>query len=173
MILETERLILREYKEEDFNDLFKMISDPITMQYYPKPYDLNGAKRWLNWSIENYKNGLGWLAITLKENGVFIGDCGITMQNIDGKMLPELGYHIEKNYWRKGYGKEASKKVLEYYFSNDKFEELYSYMTAKNIPSYSLAEAIGMTKIKEYYDSDNGLNYVYRITKKEWFKKAN
>ena len=45
-ILETKRLILRELVESDFDSLKKVISDPINMKYYPKPYDDLGVKRW-------------------------------------------------------------------------------------------------------------------------------
>ena len=52
MILETERLILREYTMEDFQDLYGILSDPVTMRHYPKPYDEAGTVRWLNWSLD-------------------------------------------------------------------------------------------------------------------------
>ena len=54
-ILQTKRLILREYTQEDFNDLLSILSDPETMKYYPKPYDEKGCQRWLDWSFNNYK----------------------------------------------------------------------------------------------------------------------
>ena len=46
--------------------------------------------------------------MVLKETGEFIGDCGITLQNIDGEILPEIGYHIHKKYWMYGFAKEAA-----------------------------------------------------------------
>lgn len=54
-ILETERLILREYTMNDFDDLYEILSDAETMKHYPAPYDEKGTRRWLNWSLENYK----------------------------------------------------------------------------------------------------------------------
>ena len=78
------------------------------MKYYEKPYDDEGVKRWLNWCMKSYQdNGFGLFAIELKETGQFIGDCGLSLQNIDGEILPEIGYHINKNFWRNGYAKEA------------------------------------------------------------------
>ena len=80
IILETEKLILREYVESDFDALYNLLSDPITMKHYPKPYDEKGTRRWLDWSFDNYeKYGFGLWAIELRETGQFIGDCGITM----------------------------------------------------------------------------------------------
>lgn len=172
MILRTERLTLREYTEDDFDCVYKMISDPVTMSHYPKPYDERGAHRWIDWSIENYaETGLGWWAIELDATGEFIGDCGITPQVIDGKTLPELGYHIDKKFWRHGYGKEAAHATLDYVFSHTDHKVIYSYMTAENVASYSLAESVGMKRIKEFDDGHYGRTLVYSITKDEWQKK--
>lgn len=164
-ILETKRLIIREYSMDDFNDLYKLLSDPVTMKYYPKAYDEIGTKRWIDWSLQNYKKyGFGWWALILKETGEFIGDCGITMQNIDGQILPEIGYHIYKDYWRKGYAKEAASAIKDWAFKHTTFTELYSYMSSDNVASYSTAESIGMVKIKSFFE-DNEENLVYKISK--------
>ena len=169
MVLETKRLILREYTPDDFDALYAILSDPVTMQHYPKPYDESGTARWLNWSISNYATyGFGLWAVILKETGMFIGDCGLTMQPIDGQQLPEIGYHIHKDYWRKGYAKEAATAVRDWAFENRDFECLYSYMKYTNVGSYSTARSIGMDKIKEYPDERDGILYVYRITREKW-----
>ena len=169
MIIETTRLILREYTSDDFDGLFEILSDPETMRHYPKPYDAAGTQRWLDWSFYNYATyGFGLWAIELKETGAFIGDCGITMQSIDGELLPEIGYHIHKDFWRKGYGSEAAKAVRDWAFEHTKFDCLYSYMTFTNLPSYSTAISAGLRKIKEYEDPYGVPHYVYAITREEW-----
>ena len=107
-IIETERLILREYTTDDFAALYEIMSDPETMQHYPAPFDEEKTRGWIKWNLENYeKYGFGLWAVVLKETGEFIGDCGITIQNIDGELLPEIGYHIHKKYWRRGFAKKA------------------------------------------------------------------
>lgn len=169
IILETERLMLREYTLDDFEGLYAILSDPETMKHYPKPYDENGTMRWLNWSLDNYaKYGFGLWAIQLKESGEFIGDCGITMQNIDGEILPEIGYHIHRAYWRQGYAKEAASAVRDWLFENTSFNEVYSYMKYSNVASYSTAASIGMQRIKEYSDPVDTVCYVYRLTRNDW-----
>lgn len=55
MRLETARLILRDYTLEDFEALFEILSDAETMQHYPKPYDTEMTKRWIEWNIQNYQ----------------------------------------------------------------------------------------------------------------------
>ena len=170
MILETKRLILREYRQSDFEGLKSIICDAETMKYYPKPYDENGVYRWLNWCINSYRdNGFGLWAIELKENGEFIGDCGISLQNIDGETLHEIGYHINKNHWQKGYAKEACQAVKDWFFENTANDAVYSYMNKENVASYSTAASNGMTRIKEY-DDGTELLLVYRITRDEWLK---
>ena len=170
MILETKRLILREYTYNDFDGLKAIITDPETMKYYTCPYDENGVKRWLDWCINSYrKNGFGLLAIELKESGEFIGDCGISLQKIDGELLPEIGYHINKRHWKKGYAREAAEAARDWLFENTAYEVAYSYMNSENIASYSTAKSIGMTKIKEYSDGDEHLA-VYAITRAEWLR---
>ena len=169
VIIETERLILREYTSDDFTALYEILSDKENMSHYPKPYDEKGTKRWLDWSLDNYnKHGFGLWAVVLKENGQLIGDCGITMQNIDGESLPEIGYHIHKNHWRRGYAREAARAVRDWCFRNTRFDSVYSYMTYTNVPSYSTAASVGMKRIKEYSDENGILHFVYKLTREEW-----
>lgn len=169
IILETKRLILREMDDNDFTPLKKVISDPINMKYYTSPYDDEGVKRWINWCKYSYKKyGFGLWSVIFKETGEMIGDCGISMQKIDGEELPEIGYHLRLDYHNLGIGTEITKAVKDYFFSNFKYNEVYSYMNDKNIPSYKTSEKNGMTLIKKYEDSNGEIDRVYRITRKEW-----
>lgn len=170
IILETERLILREYGQADFDALYSILSDPETMQYYPKPYDEKGVRRWLDWSLDNYRRyGFGLWAAEDKETGEFVGDCGLTMQQIDGESLPEVGYHIRKERWRQGLATEAARAVRDWAFAHTDFPCLYSYMNAQNLPSRRTAAANGMKLVKEFYDDKWGHHTaVYAITRKEW-----
>lgn len=171
MVIETERLILREYSFDDFNALFEIVSDPETMQHYPAPFDEQRTKQWIAWNLDNYKKyGFGLWATVLKVSGEFIGDCGITMQNIDNEMLPEIGYHIHKKYWRRGFAKEAARTVRDWGFQNTQYDTIYSCMKYTNVGSYSTAIANGMKKVKEYPDEKNGISYAYAIEREEWEK---
>lgn len=169
VVMETERLILREFVPEDFEPFFEIVSDPETMQHYPKPFDVEKTRGWIAWNLQNYRAyGFGLWAVVLKETGRLIGDCGITMQDIDGEKLPEIGYHIHKKYWRQGFGSEAARAVRDWGFRNTEYDCLYSYMKYTNVGSYSTALATGMKKVKEYPDEKNGVSYAYAITRKEW-----
>ena len=169
MTIETDRLLLREYTPDDFDALYEILSDPETMQHYPAPYDEARTRRWIEWNLENYAQyGFGLWAVVLKETGEFIGDCGITIQNIDGEMLPEIGYHIHKKHWRKGFAKEAARAVRDWVFQNTEYDAVYSYMKYTNTGSWSTAMANGMRKVKEYPDPKNTISYAYAITRREW-----
>ena len=169
-IVESADLYLRKMTRKDRKVLSSIISDKETMKYYPKPYDENGVERWLNWTFDNYrKYGFGLWSLCLKRNDKMIGDMGITMQFIDGEYRPEVGYHINKKYWRKGYAKQMGVKVVEWGFTNTEFETLYSYCNKENTASYKTAEAIGMHFYKEY-ESEKETEHVSYITKEEWEK---
>ena len=170
-MIETPRLILRNYTLSDFDSLYEILSDPETMQHYPAPYGEEKTRNWITWNLDNYeKYGFGLWAVVLKETGEFIGDCGITLQNIDGEILPEIGYHIHKKYWRRGFAKEAARAVRDWGFRNTEYDIFYSYMKYTNVGSYSTALANGMKKVKEYPDPKNTISYAYAITREEWEK---
>lgn len=169
MILETDRLMLREYTMDDFEAIYEILSDAETMQHYPKPYDEAMTRRWIQWNRQNYReHGFGIWAVILKATGRLIGDCGLTLQNIDGEQLPEIGYHIHKHYWRQGFGSEAARAVRDWAFTNTAYDCLYSYMKYTNRASYATAMANGMKKVKEYLDEKNTISYAYAITREEW-----
>lgn len=154
---------------EDFNALYEILSDQETMRHYPAPFDADHVRRWIVWNQQNYQTyGFGLWAVVLKETGGLIGDCGLTVQEIDGTRLPEIGYHIHKAYWRRGFGSEAARAVRDWAFENTTYDCLYSFMKYTNIGSYSVALANGMKKIREYPDKKNTISYTYAITRKEW-----
>lgn len=171
MKLETDRLILRELTMDDFACLYEILSDEETMKHYPKPFDEKKVKDWIRWNISNYETfGFGLWAVVLKENNQMIGDCGITMQIIDGEIKPEIGYHINKKYQRRGYATEAAKICRDYIFKNTPFNIIYSYMKYTNVGSYSVALNNGMKMVKEYADSKNTISKAYAINREEWEK---
>ncbi|MBR1906145.1 MAG: GNAT family N-acetyltransferase [Clostridiales bacterium] len=171
VILETERLYLREMDTDDFDALYQVLADVSIMQHYPYTFDEERVKGWIERNMSRYKdNGFGLWAVCLKCTGEMIGDCGLTLQNIDGEMLPEIGYHIRKDCQHKGNAKEASKAVRDWAFSNTSYPALYSYCKYTNVPSYRTAESIGMHFDREYPDEANTLTHVSVIFRDEWVK---
>ena len=161
MILETERLFLREMTMDDFDSLYAVLADPEIMQHYPYSFDEERVRSWIERNMKRYTDdGFGLWAVCLKDTGEMIGDCGLTLQNIDGQMLPEIGYHIRKDQQRKGYAKEAAAAVRDWAFGNTEYPALYSYCKYTNVGSFKTAESIGMHFEKEYEDEANKITHV-------------
>ena len=168
MILETERLLLRELTYDDFDALYAVLADSDIMQHYPYTFDEARVRNWIARNMERYqKDGFGLWAVVRKDSGEVIGDCGITMQPINGQWLPEIGYHIRADQQRKGYASEAAAACVRYAFEHFRFPAVYSYMKYTNIPSQKTAMRIGMTFVEEYADPDNEFTRVYRIHRNE------
>ena len=169
MRIETERLFLREMTEDDFDALYQVLADENIMQHYPSAYDEEGVRSWIRRNMERYRIfGFGLWAVCLKETGEMIGDCGVTMQSINGLIKPEIGYHIRADQQRKGYAKEAAVAVRDWMFRNTPFQRLYSYMKDTNEASAKTAAAYGCRKVDEYPDATKGVAIVYAISKEEW-----
>lgn len=169
MIIETERLFLREMKESDFDALYKVLADSDIMQHYPYTFDENRVIKWIKRNIERYRIfGFGLWAVCLKETGEMIGDCGITLQLIDGQIKPEIGYHIRADKQRNGYAKEAAIAVRDWTFNNTPFQIVYSYMKYTNEPSVKTAISYGCKQVDEYKYDENEITKVFAISKDQW-----
>ncbi|WP_418603417.1 GNAT family N-acetyltransferase [Hwangdonia sp.] len=150
-IIETDRLILRKLKIEDVPLLHDILGDKKTMIYYPAPYEIDEVIQWINKSIQSYaENGFGLWAVILKGSNEFIGQCGISLQNINGNIVPEIGYHIKQSFWNNAYATEAARASLNYGFKTLRLSEIFIHTYIKNIPSQRVAEKIGMTRLFEY-----------------------
>ena len=169
MVIETERLYLREMTDEDFHALYKVLADPNIMQHYPYTFDEKKVRNWIERNIERYRIfGFGLWAVCLKETDEMIGDCGLTMQLIGGEIKPEIGYHIRADKQRNGFAKEASIAVRDWTFNNTPFNVIYSYMKHTNEPSYKTSISYGCKQVGEYKDDTNEITKVFAITREEW-----
>ena len=171
-MMETQRLLLREMKPDDFQALSLVLGDPETMWHYPYTFDGQHIRDWIERNMNRYrKDGFGLWAVCLKDTGEMIGDCGLTLQNINGEMLPEIGFHIRRDCQRKGYAKEAARAVRDWAFRNTEYLALYSYCKYTNAPSFRTAESIGMRFACEYSDEINGTTHVSVISRKDWLSE--
>lgn len=152
IVLETARLYLRQFNNEDITSLHAIFSDAETMKYYPSPFSLEQTKNWIGKNIKRYEeDGYGLWAVCLKETHELIGDCGLVKQIVDGKTEVEIGYHINKKYWSKGFATEAAKGCMENGFVQLNRNRLISIIDPLNKPSIRVAEKIGFSKEKESF----------------------
>ena len=149
-VIETERLRLRELALDDADKLALVMSDPESMKFYPHPFSREEVENWIKWNLDNYqKYGFGLWAVVEKESGEFIGDCGITMQQVEGDAFHEIGYHLRKEFRGKGYATEAAKACSDFAKAHG-IKKIISYMKSDNLPSRRVAERNGMTFVKSF-----------------------
>lgn len=172
MILETERLFLRQMEQADYQALAKMLQDPEVMYAYEHDYSDQDVQDWLDKQLERYENdnGLGLWSVILKETGEMIGQNGIVMQEWDGRRVPEIGYLFQKKHWHNGYATEAAVGCKNYAFNQLNIDEVFSIIRDTNIASQNVAKRNGMTIcgqfIKNYYGK-NLPHLVFSVKRKK------
>ena len=160
--IETERLFLREMLEDDFEALRRVLGDADIMRHYPYEFDDERIRSWVARNRERYSIfGFGLWAVCRKDTGEMIGDCGLTMQIIDGQIRPEIGYHIRADHQRQGFAAEAARAVRDWTWKNTPFRAVYSYMKAENIPSIRTAMAYGCEYAGEFRDEEGELTKAF------------
>lgn len=159
IILETERLILREMNNNDFEALCKILLDEETMYAYQGAFTIEEAHNWLNSQLERYKNyGYGLWAVVLKENNEMIGQCGLSIQTWKNSKVLEVGYLFQRNYWHHGYATEAAIASKEYAFNVLNANEVSSIIRTTNTQSINVALRNGMKKVDDWVKHYRGVD---------------
>jgi len=145
VILETERLLLREMTENDSTSLAEILQDEQTMYAYEGAFSQEETQEWLNKQLLGYKqNGFGLWAVVRKETSEMIGQCGLTWQAVQNYQMLEVGYLFNRGFWHHGYAIEAAKAVKEYGFCKVDAAEIGSIIRDTNIASMNVAIRNGM-----------------------------
>jgi ribosomal-protein-alanine N-acetyltransferase len=166
-ILETSRLLLREFRPHDVNALARVLSDPETMRFYPAPLGIAGVEEWILYNRNRYRDhGHGLWAMILKSKGELVGDCGLTVQEVEGANEIEIGYHVRRDLWGQGLATEAACACRDFGFARLPVERLISLIRPENMASRRVAEKNGMTVWKEVLWR-NLPHLVYAIRRKE------
>lgn len=158
-ILETERLILRELTDKDYEALCLILQDEETMYAYEGAFDDRETREWLERQMERYQQwGFGLWAVILKETGELIGQCGLTMQSWKEREVLEVGYLFQRACWHRGYATEAAAACKKYAFEVLKATEVCSIIRDINQASQRVALRNGMvpadTCIRHYKGVD-------------------
>lgn len=159
MILETERLYLREMDQGDFRSLCRILQDDGAMYAYEGAFTDGEVQEWLDRQIARYQRwGFGLWAVILKENDRMIGQCGLTMQPWkDGEVL-EIGYLFERKYWHRGYATEAARGCRQYAFDVLNADEVCSIIRDTNIASQRVARRNGMAIVDSWVKHYKGVD---------------
>lgn len=146
MIVRTDRLILRELILDDVDGLLEVLGDPVAMEHYPAPKTRSETESWIRWARESYeRNGFGLWAIERASDGAFLGDCGPMLQPVDGEQVPEVGYHIIRPEWGRGYATEAAIACRDLVLGRLGFGRVVSIVAPENLASRRVAEKVHQT----------------------------
>ena len=167
MILETERLALRRLEETDLDALAAILRDPQVMYAYEHGFSMEEVQQWLDRQLERYAEyGFGLWAVIEKASGTLIGQCGITMQDWNGRNVPEIGYHLRRDKWHQGFAIEAAEACRDYAFTVLGLQEVYSIIRDNNLPSQRVALRNGMAvrgSFMKYYHGMSMLHLVFSV----------
>ncbi|MDE7178133.1 MAG: GNAT family N-acetyltransferase [Lachnospiraceae bacterium] len=162
IIVETERLILRRYKEEDLQDLFEYLSDKEVVEYEPyKPLTLNETIENLEWRIGTDE----MIAVELKSSHKMIGNVYLGKREFEAL---EIGYVFNRNYWGHGYAAESCKALMQQAFSNG-IHRIYAECDPHNKRSWKLLEVSGfqreaLLRKNVYFWKDENDNPIWKDT---------
>lgn len=175
--IETERLVVRNFKANDWEALHKMIVQYEASEYaaYDQQWptsvkEIQGIAAW-------FASGDNFLAVCLKEASQFIGFVALNPEEGEDRQEYDIGYVFDSNYHGRGYAAEACKAILQRAFGPLQALRVVTGTAALNRPSCRLLERLGFRKIGEKMSSfktaEDGkpiefLGNIYAISKEEW-----
>jgi RimJ/RimL family protein N-acetyltransferase len=179
MILETDRLLMRDFIEADWQAVFTYQSDPLYLRYnYWTHRTQKDVCEFVQMFIGQQKEQPRTkfqLAVVLKEENRLIGNCGIRVNDSELREA-NIGYELNTQYWGQGYATEAAQAILKFGFKELGMHRIWSWCVTENVASVRVLEKIGMRReghLREkelikgrWYD-----NFLYAILDHEWKAK--
>jgi ribosomal-protein-alanine N-acetyltransferase len=165
LVLETERLILREILPTDAPSLFEMESNPTVHQYlWNKPLkDISEVYSYIELIREQYiQNNIGRFVVVIKETNEVIGWAGLKYNTkiVNNKVnFFDIGYRLNEKHWGKGYASEAAIAWLDYGFKTMKIEIMEAAAHTENIGSNKILQKIGLQMTHKYLEDDVSWNW--------------
>ncbi|MGH2974431.1 MAG: GNAT family N-acetyltransferase [Solirubrobacterales bacterium] len=147
MLIETPRLMLRPIGLEDLDEFLALHADPEVTRFI-RPFDRAAAEERLHRNASEWKQrGHGLLAVLDRENGAFLGRCGL-------KHWPqfdetELGWALRREAWGRGYATEAGRACVEWGFAQFEMPYLTAMISPGNLRSVRVAERLGLSRLRE------------------------
>lgn len=163
IILETERLYLREFIPSDGFHFYHLNNDPEVIKYTGNSAfkSLNEAMNFIANYSDYKKNGFGRWAVCLKSTHAFLGWCGLKFEPQKNEI--DLGFRFYKQHWSKGYATEASKACIKYGFNCLNLTKIVGRAYINNKASINVLKKCNLKFEKEFL-YDNKLAHLYSIT---------
>jgi RimJ/RimL family protein N-acetyltransferase len=167
-ILETSRLTLRPFREEDVDLLSALMANTDFMRFSLGPKTRKQTAAFLETVIGWNRAGLpSPFAVVIRSNGVLVGYCGFLHQEVDGEKEIEIGYRLHPDYWNKGIATEAARAVRDHAFRDLKLLRVVSLIHPENSPSQRVAEKLGMSLEKQTIYRGS-LTNVFFLSRARW-----
>ena len=159
MILETERLRMREMTMADFGAICRIMQDAETMYAYEGAFTDGEVSEWIQRQESRYRElGFGLWAVELKESGEVIGQCGLSIQPWKEEQVLEIGYLFRRDCWGHGYAAEAARACRRYAFEQLGAEEVCSIIRDTNHASQRVALRNGMKPVDTWTKHYRGVD---------------
>lgn len=174
--METERLVVRNFKEDDWKDLYEYLSQKEVLRYEPEdPSDEEDCRK----KASERSKGNNFWAVCLKESGKMIGHLYFQQGEPLEFLTWELGYIFNPAYYGRGYATEASRRMLRYGFEELGAHRIMAMCNPENTPSWKLMERLkmrreGFFKKNAFFRRNSGGgpiwfdSYEYAILHEEW-----
>lgn len=179
--IETERLILRSWQEDDLRFVSEINADPEVMRYFPAVLTFDESKAFLKRAItKSADDGFCFSPVEVRATGEFIGFVGLSRPSY-AKPLPfdpcvEIGWRLRRSAWGKGFASEAAGAWLRFGFETLNLSEIVSFTALPNEPSQKVMQRLGMERDKDgdflmpSLDADHwlALHALYRLSRTKW-----
>lgn len=177
--LTTDRLLLRQWKESDYEPFAALNADPVVMEHFPAPMAREASDGLIaRVRADLDRRGFGLWALEVRGTGEFIGFTGLSVPSFEAHFTPavEVGWRLVKEAWGNGFATEAALASLAHGFGSAGLDEIVSFTATTNLPSQRVMQRIGMTHDQaEDFDhprleSGHRLerHVLYRITRAQW-----
>ena len=141
-MIRTERLLLRQWREEDREPFAALNADPVVMEHFPSTMSREASDAFVDFNIRTIDER-GWGLWAVDAHGTFIGFVGLNEPNF----MPgvEIGWRLARDAWGHGYATEAAQAALAYARDELRLDEVISFTATTNLRSRKVMERIGMT----------------------------
>lgn len=148
-MIETERLLLRTWRDDDREPFAALNADSAVMEFFPAPLDRAESDALAGRIRDHFgEHGFGLWALEVRETGEFVGFTGLVWQTFPAHFTPavEVGWRLARRAWAKGYATEAARAALGHGFAVVGLDEIVSMAAVGNTRSRRVMERIGMTR---------------------------
>jgi len=147
-VSDTDRLVLRSWREDDLAPFAAMNADPVVMEHFPSTLTRQESDALVVRITAQLDDlGYGLWALEVRDSGEFVGFTGLALQTFPAHFTPavEVGWRLKQSAWGHGYATEAALAALDYAFSVAELDEIVSMTAVTNVRSQRVMQRIGMT----------------------------